>query len=95
MHKREVPLDPMVRRIVRDIQPLYPKTRVTFSELPIIDADPAVVHGVLVEVIGNAFRYSALSPRPAVEISIDTDGALRVIDNGPGAPTCFTVSFDD
>jgi signal transduction histidine kinase len=95
MPECEVSLDQMVRRVVRDMRPAYPATRVTFSELPIIDADPVAVQELLVKVIGHAFRYSALSPQPEVEISIDTKGALQVIDNGPGAPARLTVFFED
>jgi signal transduction histidine kinase len=86
VEKGDLRLDEMVRHVLREIQPAYPATRVILSELPIIHADPVVVRPVLVNVIANAFKYSALAPEPAVEVSLDTSGALQVIDNGIGFP---------
>ncbi|HVZ45631.1 MAG TPA: ATP-binding protein [Ramlibacter sp.] len=86
MEKRDLPLDEFVRDVLRETQPGYPATRVISSELPIIHADPIVVRHVLVNVITNAFRHSALAPEPAVEVSLDASGALQVIDNGVGFP---------
>jgi signal transduction histidine kinase len=77
-------LDEMVRHVLREMQSGYPATRVKIGELPVIHADPVVVRHVLVNVIANAFKYSALAPHPTVEISVDTSGALQVIDNGFG-----------
>jgi signal transduction histidine kinase len=84
VEKGDFRLDEMARHVLREMQPSYPATRVTLGELPIIHADPLVVRHVLVNVIANAFKYSALAPQPAVEISLDATGALQVIDNGPG-----------
>jgi signal transduction histidine kinase len=80
VEKGNLQLDEMVRDVLREMRPSYPATRVTLSELPIIHADPVVVRHVLLNVIANAFKYSALAPQPAVEVSIDTSGALQVID---------------
>jgi signal transduction histidine kinase len=82
--KVDLRLDEMVPHVLREMQASYPATRVTLSELPIIHADPVVVRCVLRNVIQNAFKYSALASRPAVEISLHTSGALQVIDNGLG-----------
>lgn len=82
--KVDLPLDEMVRDMLRDMQATYPATRVTLSELPIIHADPEVVRLVLRNVIGNAFKYSVLAPEPAVEISLHPSGVLQVLDNGLG-----------
>lgn len=95
MQNCEVRLDQMVLRLLRDIHPRFPATRVTFSELPVVDADPVLVHELLAQVIANAFWYSALSPQPMVEISLDATGALQVIDNGPGAPRRVTILLEE
>lgn len=84
VEKVDLKLDEMVRQVLREMQAAYPVTRVTLSELPIIHADPVVVRHVLGNVISNAFKYSALAPEPAVEISLHAGGALQVIDNGLG-----------
>ena len=80
----DLQLDEMVRHVLREMRASYPATRVTLSELPIVHADPVVVRHVLANVIENAFKYSVLAPRPAVEVSLHTSGALQVIDNGLG-----------
>ena len=84
MEKIALQLDEVVCHVLREMRARYPATRVTLSELPIIDADPGVVHQVLGNVIANAFKYSVLAPQPAVEISLHASGALQVIDNGHG-----------
>lgn len=84
VRKFDFQLDEMVRQVVRDMRARYPATRVTISELPIIHADPVVVRHVLASVLANAFKYSALAPEPAVEISLHANGALQVVDNGLG-----------
>ena len=82
--KVDLQLDEIVRHMLREMRTSYPATRVTSSELPIIHADPVVVRRVLGNVIANAFKYSALAPQPAVEISLHASGVLQVIDNGVG-----------
>jgi two-component system sensor histidine kinase KdpD len=57
------------------------------DDLSAVRADPALLERVLVNVIGNALRYSPPDQPPALTAS-DHDGVveLRVIDHGPGIP---------
>jgi signal transduction histidine kinase len=87
VEKADLHLDGMVRQVLREMQPLYPATRVTLGELPVVHADAVVVRHVLVNVIANAFKYSSLAQEPAVAISLDASGALQVTDNGIGFPS--------
>ena len=57
------------------------------DDLPAVRADPALLERVLVNVIGNAMRFSPGDKPPTLTAS-DRDGQveLRVIDYGPGIP---------
>ena len=52
-----------------------------------IDADPALMRQVMVNLIGNALKYSSQSPAPQVQVSarqVDQGCELTVADNGVG-----------
>ncbi len=57
------------------------------DDLPAVRADPALLERVLVNVIGNAMRFSP-GDKPPMLTASDRDGQveLRVIDYGPGIP---------
>lgn len=84
MGKVDLQMNEMVQEVLLEMRAHYPATRVTVGELSVIHADPVVVRHVLGNLIANAFKFSALAPEPAVEISLHTSGALQVIDNGIG-----------
>lgn len=57
------------------------------SVLPEVMADPAVLERVIVNLIGNALRYSPAASPPLVTARALGDRVeLRVIDRGPGVP---------
>ena len=57
------------------------------DDLPAVRADPALLERVLVNVIGNALRFSP-AERPPTLTASEHDGMveLRIIDHGPGIP---------
>jgi len=57
------------------------------DELPLVHADPGLLERILVNVIGNALRFSPPDQPPMITAS-DHAGRveLRVIDRGPGIP---------
>ncbi|HEY1487331.1 MAG TPA: DUF4118 domain-containing protein, partial [Micromonosporaceae bacterium] len=57
------------------------------DDLPAVEADPALVERVLVNLVSNALRYSPPSTPPMISIS-DHAGYVetRVVDHGPGIP---------
>ncbi|TDC53814.1 sensor histidine kinase KdpD [Jiangella ureilytica] len=55
--------------------------------LPPVQADPALLERVLVNVIGNALRFSPPDRPPTVTAREDDDTVeLRIVDHGPGIP---------
>ncbi|GII66070.1 sensor histidine kinase [Sphaerisporangium krabiense] len=70
-------LGPAGDRVARDIP----------AGLPEVDADPALLERILVNVMGNAVRYSP--PDAKVLVTASAHGGqveVRVIDRGPGIP---------
>jgi signal transduction histidine kinase len=61
---------------------------VTVGALPAVSADPTLLRQVLVNLIGNARKFSRGQPVPEVEIGAEVDGdgvpVLYVRDNGVG-----------
>ncbi len=57
--------------------------------LPVVEADPAALRTVLVELVGNAAKFSAGRPARQVLVTAVDEGSelvLEVSDNGPGIP---------
>ncbi|GAA4725530.1 sensor histidine kinase KdpD [Phytohabitans rumicis] len=77
--------------VPRALDELGPHARVVGvripAELPAVYADPALLERVLVNVIGNALRFSPRE-RPPIVTASEHEGQveLRVIDHGPGIP---------
>ena len=58
------------------------------DDLPLVHADPGLLERILVNVIGNALRYSPADRPPKITASEHAGQVeLRVIDWGPGIPT--------
>jgi two-component system sensor histidine kinase KdpD len=57
------------------------------AELPEVQADPALVERILVNLVGNALRHGASARPPLVSASAIAERVeLRVVDRGPGIP---------
>jgi two-component system sensor histidine kinase KdpD len=57
------------------------------DDLPTVHADPGLLQRVLVNLIGNALRFSPPHTPPVVTASEHTDRVgIRVVDFGPGIP---------
>ncbi|MFG5407523.1 ATP-binding protein [Piscinibacter sakaiensis] len=62
---------------------------VEIGPLPVIDADPLLVRQVLVNLIGNALKFSSQAAQPRVEVGVawpdgGGDPVFHVRDNGVG-----------
>jgi two-component system sensor histidine kinase KdpD len=57
------------------------------EDLPYLHADPGLLERVIVNLVGNALRYSPAGRAPMVTASAQRDAIeIRVIDHGPGIP---------
>ncbi|MFI6458748.1 DUF4118 domain-containing protein [Streptosporangium amethystogenes] len=83
-----VALEEVVPRAMDDLGALRDRVEGGISvELPEVVADPALLEGVLVNLMSNAVRYSPPGERVLVTGSWHGDHVeIRVIDRGPGIP---------
>jgi two-component system sensor histidine kinase KdpD len=84
----DVGAEDLVPRALEDLGPAAREVVVRVpDDLPLLRADPGLLERVLVNVIGNALRYSPPGRPPMVLGSSHGDVVeLRVIDHGPGIP---------
>ncbi|BBH67238.1 sensor histidine kinase [Actinoplanes sp. OR16] len=84
----EVGAEEVVPRALDDLGPAGRTVAVRVAEdLPMLRADPGLLERILVNVIGNALRYSPADRPPMITGSSHGDLVeLRVIDHGPGIP---------
>jgi light-regulated signal transduction histidine kinase (bacteriophytochrome) len=55
--------------------------------LPVVDADRAMLRQILENLIGNAFKYSARSEHPSIQIEVQPlagETVFHIRDNGVG-----------
>jgi signal transduction histidine kinase len=75
--RRELAVDPQSARVDWRIQPL-----------PVVEGDPALLRLVLINLIGNALKYSRERPDPRIEIGANGhahgEAVVFVRDNGVG-----------
>ncbi len=74
------------------------KARVTYEELPVVQADPSQMAQVLQNLIGNAIKFHREEEPPAVHVSASQEGEewiFSVKDNGIGIdPELFSRLFN-
>ncbi len=87
LEKTKVDMDALARAVAKDHAEDYPSTTVDLGSLPVVDADRAMLRQILENLIGNAFKYSAGSARPQIEIGLQPNAGESVFyvrDNGVG-----------
>jgi len=89
MHKEQVDLSQLAEQVVRDLRLNKPKDRADFRIAPgiVAQGDPDLLRVVLVNLIGNARKFSGGQKQPLIEFGArEADGkpACYVRDNGPG-----------
>jgi len=72
------------------------KAEVAIGDLPDCQADPALLKQVLVNLLGNAFKYTRKQPRAKIEVGCRSDNgeqAIYVNDNGVGFDTRYAAKL--
>ncbi|MFF5296183.1 sensor histidine kinase [Paractinoplanes globisporus] len=88
MMPADVGLEDMVPRALDELGPAGRTVVVKLpDDLPAVRADPGLLDRVLVNIVGNALRYSPPGRPPAVTGTAGGEMVeLRVVDHGPGIP---------
>lgn len=82
-------LSDMVREIIAELQEAAPERRVEFSieEELIVSGSQRLLRVALVNLLGNAWKFTSQKPQPKIEFGSEERGRQRyyfVRDNGPG-----------
>lgn len=83
--RTEVVLD----EVLQDLASTRGSVQVECVDLPVVDAVPELLRAVLLNLVGNAFKYAGHVDRPLVRVSGSVTPEawrLEVEDNGPGVP---------
>lgn len=81
------PLRGLVDEVVEELRQAHPRAKVQIGELPQITADRSMLRQVMVNLIGNALKFSRGVEQPQVDIGCTGTGKARVYfvrDNGTG-----------
>ena len=87
LRRTRVPLQALVGEIIEELREAYPGTEVCVGELPEVTADRQMLRQALLNLIGNALKFSGKIGRPCVEIGCTVAGGETVYfvrDNGAG-----------
>jgi signal transduction histidine kinase len=83
----DVDMTGLAREVIDELRGEYPKGEVLVAELPRARGDRALLKQVWINLVGNAFKYSAKNPQPRIEIGSGGQKAETtywVRDNGAG-----------
>ncbi|MGO8676663.1 MAG: sensor histidine kinase [Limisphaerales bacterium] len=87
--KTALVLTDLVRAVVQDLREDAAQRDIQWviGDLPMVEADPALLRQVLVNLLGNALKYTRPQPRARIEIGSQpgpTEDIIYVRDNGVG-----------
>jgi PAS domain S-box-containing protein len=83
----DVDMGALARAVLEELRPSYPQATVRIDDLPMVQGDATLLRQVLVNLIGNALKFSSRAEQPLVEvgwIASHGDCIFHVRDNGVG-----------
>ena len=89
LNRTAVPLSDLAHSVIREVKSETGERDIEWivSDLPEVDADPALLRQVLVNLVSNALKYTRTRPHARIEIGARRERAEEIIfvrDNGVG-----------
>jgi PAS domain S-box-containing protein len=84
---QRVDMTALAKDVVAVIKPEYARSQVSIADMPAAQGDPTMLRQVWSNLIGNAFKFSARTAEPRIEIGARREGSevvYFVADNGIG-----------
>ncbi len=82
-----VDLGALAQSVLAELGPQHPRARVSVGSLPQVQGDLVLLRQVMLNLVGNAFKYSAKAAQPQISIMAEEDASavtITVQDNGVG-----------
>lgn len=89
LRRSQVDLDALARQVFKQLREQEPKREIqlTINDLPQVWGDPALINQIMMNLLGNAIKYTRTKENAAIEIGCHNEGSediFYVKDNGVG-----------